>query len=138
MPAPDIQFKRGAYADLPGLQAGEPGITTDTRDFYIGYDGTLFGNRFFGSDRYWRRESTGSGGGPQESTTYQEKVENFLGTYWSAWVKKLRYGIIAVFSTWLVVAMVFATGLGPLTKPEEFIQRDHPVLLPFTLQEDVF
>ena len=78
MPAPDIQFKRGAYADLPGLQAGEPGITTDTRDFYIGYDGTLFGNRFFGSDRYWRRESTGSGGGINlfENTT---NGSNFIG-----------------------------------------------------------
>ena len=78
MPAPDIQFKRGAYADLPGLQAGEPGITTDTRDFYIGYDGTLFGNRFFGSDRYWRRESTGSGGGINlfENTL---NGDNFIG-----------------------------------------------------------
>lgn len=63
MTIPTIQFKRGAYANLPGLQPGEPGITTDTRDFYIGFDGTLFGNRFFGSDRYWRRESSGSGGG---------------------------------------------------------------------------
>lgn len=63
MTIPTIQFKRGAYANLPGLQPGEPGITTDTRDFYIGFDGTLFGNRFFGSDRYWRKESSGSGGG---------------------------------------------------------------------------
>lgn len=78
MPAPEIQFKRGAYADLPGLKAGEPGITTDTRDFYIGFDGTLFGNRFFGSDRYWRRESTGSGGGINlfENTL---NGDNFIG-----------------------------------------------------------
>lgn len=78
MSAPEIQFKRGSYANLPGLKPGEPGITTDTRDFYIGYDGTLFGNRFFGSDRYWRKESSGSGGGINlfEDT---DNGSNFIG-----------------------------------------------------------
>jgi hypothetical protein len=78
MPLPVIQFKRGAYSDLPGLALGEPGVTTDTRDFYIGFDGTLFGNRFFGSDRYWRRESSGSGGGINlyENT---DNGTNFIG-----------------------------------------------------------
>lgn len=78
MTIPTIQFKRGSYANLPGLQPGEPGITTDTRDFYIGFDGTLFGNRFFGSDRYWRRESSGSGGGINlfEDT---DNGSNFIG-----------------------------------------------------------
>ena len=30
MAAAVIQFKRGAFANLPGLQAGEPALTTDT------------------------------------------------------------------------------------------------------------
>jgi len=76
--------------------------------------------------------------GSYESTSYQEGVEIFLGTFWSAWVKKLRYGIIGIFLIWLVVALTIATGLGPLTKPEAFIKRDHPMSLPWTLQEDVF
>jgi len=56
--------------------------------------------------------------GSQASTTFQEKVEIFLGSYWCAWVKKLRYGIIGVFLIWFIVTMSFAAGLGPQTKPE--------------------
>lgn len=63
MPPPVIQIKRGSINNLPGLALGEPGFTTDTTDLYIGSDGTLFGNRFFGSHRYWRKESSGQGGG---------------------------------------------------------------------------
>ena len=63
MPAPTIQFKRGSINDLPGLALAEPGFTTDTSELYIGLDGTLNNNKFFGSSRYWRKESSGSGGG---------------------------------------------------------------------------
>jgi hypothetical protein len=63
MTSPVIQFKRGAYANLPALQAGEPALTTDTFEFYVGIDSTTTNNKFFGSHRYWKREgaSTGSG-----------------------------------------------------------------------------
>ena len=57
MPAPTIQFKRGLFVNLPGLKAGEPGFTTDTSDLYIGINSTSQGNKFFGSSRYWQRES---------------------------------------------------------------------------------
>ena len=63
MPAPIIQFKRGAYADLPGLAAGEPGFTTDKYDLWIGFDGVGDNNKFFGSHRYWQRETNSAGGG---------------------------------------------------------------------------
>ena len=63
MPAPIIQFKRGDYSNLPALQAGEPALTLDTFEFYIGINSTTQENKFFGSHRYWTREtdSTGSG-----------------------------------------------------------------------------
>lgn len=56
MPAPVLQFKRGASANLPGLKAGEPGFTTDKYDLYIGLTSSLTTNQFFGSSRYWQRE----------------------------------------------------------------------------------
>jgi len=56
MAAAVVQFKRGAYAGLPALQAGEPGFSTDFYDFFIGLDNTIAGNKFFGSQRYWQRE----------------------------------------------------------------------------------
>ena len=61
--APVIQFKRGLLADLPGLRAGEPGFTTDSYDFYIGISSELSTNKFFGSHRYWTRETTSTGSG---------------------------------------------------------------------------
>jgi hypothetical protein len=63
MAAPVIQFKRGAFANLPGLQAGEPALTTDTFELYVGIDSTTNGNKFFGSHRYWTRETTTTGSG---------------------------------------------------------------------------
>jgi hypothetical protein len=61
--APVIQFKRGLLADLPGLRAGEPGFTTDSYDFYIGISSELATNKFFGSHRYWTKETTSTGSG---------------------------------------------------------------------------
>ena len=63
MAAPVIQFKRGAFANLPGLQAGEPALTTDTFELYVGINSTTNGNKFFGSHRYWTRETTTTGSG---------------------------------------------------------------------------
>lgn len=62
MPAPTLRFKRGASATLPALRQGEPAFTTDTFDLYIGSDSTLANNKFFGSHRYWSKESTNTGG----------------------------------------------------------------------------
>ncbi len=59
MTTPTIQFKRGLIANLPALRAGEPGFTTNTNDLYIGVGGTVGDNKFFGSHRYWQKE-TGS------------------------------------------------------------------------------
>jgi len=53
MASPTLQFKRGLFVNLPALRAGEPGLTTDKNDFYIG---GADGNKFFGSHRYWEKE----------------------------------------------------------------------------------
>jgi hypothetical protein len=57
MTTPVIQFKRGAFVNLPGLRGGEPGFTTDKYDFYIGLTSETSTNQFFGSGRYWGREN---------------------------------------------------------------------------------
>jgi len=63
MAAPVLQFKRGLLANLPGLRGGEPGFTTDSYDLYVGIDSTTNNNKFFGSHRYWTRETTTTGSG---------------------------------------------------------------------------
>jgi hypothetical protein len=56
MTSPVLQFKRGAFANLPGLRVGEPGFTTDKYDLYIGLSSETSTNQFYGSGRYWGRE----------------------------------------------------------------------------------
>ena len=63
MAAPVLQFKRGAFSNLPALKAGEPGFTTDKYDLYVGLDNNSGNNKFFGSHRYWKRETGSSGSG---------------------------------------------------------------------------
>ena len=63
MAAPVIQFKRGIFNNLPGLRAGEPGFTTDSYELYVGVNSTTQENKFFGSHRYWTRETTSTGSG---------------------------------------------------------------------------
>ena len=63
MAAPVLQFKRGLLANLPGLRAGEPGFTTDSYDLYVGIDSSTGNNKFFGSHRYWSKETTSKGSG---------------------------------------------------------------------------
>jgi hypothetical protein len=63
MPSPVLQFKRGLFANLPGLRDGEPGFTTDSYELYVGIDSTTSNNKFFGSHRYWTRETTTTGSG---------------------------------------------------------------------------
>ena len=63
MSAPTLQFKRGLFANLPGLKSGEPGFTTDSYELYVGIDSTTNNNKFFGSHRYWNRETSSTGSG---------------------------------------------------------------------------
>jgi cytoskeletal protein CcmA (bactofilin family) len=63
MAAPVLQFKRGLLANLPALRAGEPGFTTDSYDLYVGLTSETNTNKFFGSHRYWTKETTSTGSG---------------------------------------------------------------------------
>jgi hypothetical protein len=63
MPSPTLQFKRGLLANLPGLRNGEPGFTTDSYDLYVGIDSTTNNNKFFGSHRYWTKNTASTGSG---------------------------------------------------------------------------
>ena len=56
MASPILQFKRGAFVNLPGLRVGEPGFTTDKYDLFVGLTSETSTNQFFGSGRYWGRE----------------------------------------------------------------------------------
>lgn len=72
MPAPSLRFKRGASSTIPPLKQGEPAFTTDTFDLYIGADSTLPNNKFFGSHRYWKKETSNTGSSVKlvEGTSY--------------------------------------------------------------------
>ena len=63
MPTPVLQFKRGILSNLPGLRAGEPGFTTDSYELYVGINSTTQENKFFGSHRYWTRQTATTGSG---------------------------------------------------------------------------
>jgi hypothetical protein len=59
MPAPVLQFKRGnagVAGTVPALRPGEPAISLNNFDFFIGIDTSVVNNKFFGSHRYWGRE----------------------------------------------------------------------------------
>ncbi len=59
MPAPTLQFKRGnagVAGTVPALRPGEPAISLNNFDFFIGIDTSVANNKFFGSHRYWGRE----------------------------------------------------------------------------------
>ena len=63
MAAPVIQFKRGLLANLPGLQVGEPGFTTDSYDLYVGLTSSTATNKIIGSGRFWTNNTSTTGSG---------------------------------------------------------------------------
>jgi hypothetical protein len=60
MPAPTLQIKRGnagIAGTVPALRPGEPAISLNNFDLFVGTDTTVSNNKFFGSHRYWGREN---------------------------------------------------------------------------------
>lgn len=60
MASPVLQFKRGnagVAGTVPALRPGEPAISLNNFDFFIGIDTSVANNKFFGSHRYWGREN---------------------------------------------------------------------------------
>jgi len=75
MPAPVLQFKRGnagVAGTVPALRPGEPAISLNNFDFFIGIDTSVANNKFFGSHRYWGRED--------ETTSLRLKLVDKDGT----------------------------------------------------------
>jgi len=65
MANPSLRFKRGTQSafNSVGLQTGEPAFITDDYNFYIGLDGNSGTNKYFGSARYWTKETASTGSG---------------------------------------------------------------------------
>lgn len=79
MASPVLQIRRGPAANigLVTLRAGEPGFTTDKYDLYVGTGSTITlgintitselitapDNKYFGSSRYWSKETTSTASG---------------------------------------------------------------------------
>jgi hypothetical protein len=65
MAGPSLRFKRGRQSafNSVGLQTGEPAFITDDYNFYIGVDGNSATNKYFGSARYWTKETSAAGSG---------------------------------------------------------------------------
>jgi hypothetical protein len=60
MSAPVLQFKRGnagLAGTVPALRPGEPAISLNNFDLFVGIDTSVTNNKFFGSHRYWQREN---------------------------------------------------------------------------------
>ena len=65
MANPSLRFKRGTQSafNAVGLNTGEPAFITDDYNFYIGLDGNSTTNKYFGSARYWTKETSTQGSG---------------------------------------------------------------------------
>ena len=65
MANPSLRFKRGTQSafNSVGLQTGEPAFITDDYNFYIGLNGSSATNKYFGSARYWTKETASTGSG---------------------------------------------------------------------------
>lgn len=53
-------------------------------------------------------------------------------------VYELRYIIIFAFFIWAIIAGVYASQIGPLTEAEEFLPRDHKIIVTSNLLRDEF
>lgn len=56
-------------------------------------------------------------------------IERFFGGIWNFYVFKFRYIIILIFTVWLVISIIIAVDIGPLTEEEEFLPSDHPYMV---------
>lgn len=61
-------------------------------------------------------------------------IERFFGGVWNFYVFKFRFIIIFLFAIWLVISIIIAVDIGPLTEEEEFLPSDHPYM---TIQKKI-
>jgi len=65
-------------------------------------------------------------------------MENFFRTYWNTGVRKMKWFIVVSTFLWFFYAINRARQIGPLTEEEEFIPKDHPVMIPLNILGDIF
>lgn len=56
------------------------------------------------------------------------KIETIFNDKINPFVFKARYVILFLSLVWFVITAVFATKMGPMTKAEDFIDPDHPIM----------
>lgn len=59
----------------------------------------------------------------------ESKIDRFYAGTWNTWVHKCRYAIIIIFLVWVIFASIKASEIGPLSKEEEFLPTDHPIMV---------
>jgi predicted RND superfamily exporter protein len=64
--------------------------------------------------------------------------EKFFRIYWNTGVKKMRWVIVVFTFAWFFFAANKARKIGPLTKNEEFIPMDHPIMIPINILNNNF
>jgi len=73
-----------------------------------------------------------------EFETFHEIFGNFFAKTWSTQLQQNRAYVMVLTALLYWVAVEQAKKLGPITKPERLIVRDHSALFPFQIQNDVF
>jgi len=56
------------------------------------------------------------------------KIEKFFGGPWNDFVNKFKIPIIVIFVIWIGASIGFASQLSPLSRSEEFLSDDHPLM----------
>jgi len=73
---------------------------------------------------------------PEEGKLGQ--IEEVFNSKVNTCVFKARWVILAVSLIWFVVTAIFAVKMGPMTKEEEFIDPDHPIMKPIKIITEEF
>ena len=65
-------------------------------------------------------------------------MEQFFSNIWNPFIYKFRKVVILIFVVMFALAMNEARNIGPLTKQEDFVPRTNELVLPWTIQYDIF
>ena len=65
-------------------------------------------------------------------------MEKFFDEKISPFVFKYKYYILGFSAFWFIFTGFYATKMGPMTKAQDFIDPDHPIMKPIKLLTDEF
>lgn len=66
------------------------------------------------------------------------RIERIFNDKINPFVFKARYVILFLSLVWFVVTAIFAVEMGPMTKAEDFIDPDHPIMQPIKIITNEF